>query len=38
MLSKIDTELAFVQSPLNLRAGWREVLAGNLANSDTPNS
>jgi flagellar basal-body rod protein FlgB len=37
MLSKIDKELAFVQSALNLRARRQEVLAANIANSDTPN-
>lgn len=37
MLDKIDTELAFVNSALNLRAKRQEILAGNLANSDTPN-
>jgi flagellar basal-body rod protein FlgB len=37
MLSKIDTEIAFVQSALNLRARRQEILAGNIANSDTPN-
>ncbi len=37
MLSKIDTELAFVQSALDLRARRHEILAGNIANSDTPN-
>ncbi len=37
MLSKIDTELAFVQNALNLRARRQEVLAANIANSDTPN-
>jgi flagellar basal-body rod protein FlgB len=37
MPSKIDTELAFVQSALNLRAKRQEILAGNIANSDTPN-
>jgi flagellar basal-body rod protein FlgB len=37
MLSKIDNELAFVQSALNLRARRQEVLAANIANSDTPN-
>ncbi|MDP2788321.1 MAG: flagellar basal body rod protein FlgB [Pseudomonadota bacterium] len=37
MLSKIDTELAFVQSALDLRARRQEILAGNIANSDTPN-
>lgn len=37
MLNKIDTEIAFVRSALNLRAQRQEVLAANLANSDTPN-
>jgi len=37
MLNKIDKELAFVQSALNLRARRQEILASNLANSDTPN-
>lgn len=37
MLSKIDKELAFVQSALNLRARRQEVLSSNIANSDTPN-
>ncbi len=37
MLSKIDKELTFVQTALNLRARRQEVLAANIANSDTPN-
>ena len=37
MLSKIDTELAFVRSALDLRARRQEVIASNIANSDTPN-
>lgn len=37
MLNKIDKEIAFVQSALNLRARRQEVLASNLANADTPN-
>jgi flagellar basal-body rod protein FlgB len=37
MLSKIDQELSFVQTALDLRARRQEVLASNLANSDTPN-
>lgn len=37
MLSKIDNELAFVHSALNLRARRQEILAANLANADTPN-
>lgn len=37
MLSKIDQEIGFTQKALNLRALRQEVLASNLANSDTPN-
>ena len=37
MLNKIDTEIAFVKSALNLRAQRQEILAANIANSDTPN-
>ncbi|MCP5277324.1 MAG: flagellar basal body rod protein FlgB [Thiobacillus sp.] len=37
MLNKIDKEIAFVQSALNLRARRQEMLASNLANADTPN-
>jgi len=37
MLSKIDQELAFVQTAMSLRAKRQEILASNLANSDTPN-
>jgi flagellar basal-body rod protein FlgB len=37
MLNKIDTEIAFVQNALNLRARRHEILAANIANSDTPN-
>ena len=37
MLSKIDQELAFTQTAINLRAKRQEILASNLANSDTPN-
>ena len=37
MLNKIDKEIAFVQAALNLRAQRQEILASNLANSDTPN-
>ncbi|MBM4181682.1 MAG: flagellar basal body rod protein FlgB [Betaproteobacteria bacterium] len=37
MPSKIDKELAFIQSALNLRARRQEILASNIANSDTPN-
>jgi flagellar basal-body rod protein FlgB len=37
MLNKIDREIAFVQTALNLRARRQEILASNIANSDTPN-
>ncbi len=37
MLSKIDKEIAFIQSALDLRARRQEILASNIANSDTPN-
>lgn len=37
MLSKIDQELAFNQTAMSLRAKRQEILAANLANSDTPN-
>jgi flagellar basal-body rod protein FlgB len=37
MLSKIDQDIAFVHAALNLRARRQEVLASNIANSDTPN-
>lgn len=37
MLGKIDQELAFVQSALNLRARRQELIAANIANADTPN-
>ena len=37
MLNKIDKEIAFVQSALNLRAQRQEILASNLPNADTPN-
>jgi len=37
MLSKIDQDTRFIQSALNARALRQEVLASNLANSDTPH-
>jgi len=37
MLSKLDLELRFMQTALGLRARRQEVIAANLANSDTPN-
>lgn len=37
MFNKIDNDLSFVHSALNLRSRRQEILAANLANSDTPN-
>lgn len=37
MLNRINHEMAFVQAALDLRARRQEILAANLANSDTPN-
>lgn len=37
MASKIDNLLAFHRQSLDLRAHRQQVLAGNIANSDTPN-
>jgi flagellar basal-body rod protein FlgB len=37
MLSKIDNDLAFIQTALDLRARRQEILASNIANADTPN-
>ena len=37
MLNKIDKEISFVQTALNMRAKRQEILAANIANSDTPN-
>ncbi|MFA7279794.1 MAG: flagellar basal body rod protein FlgB [Sterolibacterium sp.] len=37
MASKIDNLLAFHHQALSLRAHRQQVLAGNIANSDTPN-
>lgn len=37
MLSKIDQEFAFIQTAMSLRAKRQEILASNLANSDTPD-
>lgn len=37
LLSRLDSELAFVQLALKLRAQRQAVLAANLANADTPN-
>lgn len=37
MLSKIDNEFGFLQTALGLRAQRQQVIAGNIANADTPN-
>lgn len=37
MLSKLNDAFAFNEAALSLRATRQEVLASNLANSDTPN-
>lgn len=37
LLSRLDNDLAFVQTALQLRARRQSVLAANLANADTPN-
>ncbi|MBI3525174.1 MAG: flagellar basal body rod protein FlgB [Betaproteobacteria bacterium] len=36
MISRIDQELSFEQTALNLRAYRQELLASNIANADTP--
>ncbi len=36
-MSVFDRQLGFQQDALNLRAYRQEVLAGNIANADTPN-
>ncbi|CPR21085.1 flagellar basal body rod protein FlgB [Brenneria goodwinii] len=36
MLDKLDAALRFQQEALNLRAQRQEILAGNIANADTP--
>jgi len=37
MINRIDQELSFSQTALNLRAYRQELLASNIANADTPN-
>ena len=37
VVSKIDNALSFQQQALGLRAYRQQVLAGNIANSDTPS-
>lgn len=37
MLNRLDQDLKFNQTALNLRAWRQELLASNIANADTPN-
>jgi flagellar basal-body rod protein FlgB len=37
MLSRIDDEIGFMQKALGLHAQRQNLLAGNIANADTPN-
>lgn len=37
MISRIDQQMNFSQTALNLRAYRQELLASNIANADTPN-
>lgn len=37
MLNRIDQEMSFNQTALNLRAYRQELLASNIANADTPH-
>ena len=37
MLSRIDDEIGFMRNALNLHAQRQNLLAGNIANADTPN-
>ncbi len=37
MVSKLDNAFSFQQQALSLRANRQQVLAGNIANADTPN-
>jgi len=37
MINRIDQEMSFDQTALNLRAYRQELLASNIANADTPN-
>src|ERR1035437_8549009 len=37
MLSRINSTLDFQQAALGLRANRQQILAGNIANADTPN-
>lgn len=37
MIDRLDRDLSFTRTALNLRAYRQEVLASNIANADTPN-
>lgn len=37
MINRLDNDLQFHQTALNLRAARQEVLASNIANADTPH-
>ena len=37
MIGRIDEEIGFMRSALSLHARRQELLAGNIANADTPN-
>ena len=37
MISRIDDEIGFMSKALNLHAHRQQLLAGNIANADTPN-
>ena len=37
MISKLDSTFSFPQQVLGLRAHRQQILAGNIANADTPN-
>ena len=37
ILNKLDSALSFHQDALRLRAKRQEIIAGNIANADTPN-
>lgn len=37
MIGRIDDEIGFMRNALNLHAHRQQLLAGNIANADTPN-
>ena len=37
MISRIDDDISFMSKALNLHARRQQMLAGNIANADTPN-